>query len=134
MVGAKDNTKDGDEVVVEFNARIIDSDSKADSSDTNDEDFAKNHDKVGDLIDKESSHDIGGDEVEGVLRWLPESWSHHGSHDEGVPVDVLDDLLQEEEASSETPEHSSTALVAGCRPVDLVIDVLHNQSEQLHHG
>ena len=41
MIGAKDDTKNGDEVVVEFNTRIVDGDSKADSCDSNNENFPK---------------------------------------------------------------------------------------------
>ena len=68
MIGAKDDTKNGDEVVVEFNTRIVDGDSKADSCDANNENFPKNHHKISYLIDKESSHNIGRDQVESILR------------------------------------------------------------------
>ena len=72
--------------------------------------------------------------MEGVLGRLPEAGADHGGHDEGVPVDVLDDLLQHEEAAAEAPEEAAAALVVAGGAADLLVDELHHESEDLHHG
>ena len=72
--------------------------------------------------------------MEGVLGRLPEAGADHGGHDEGVPVDVLDDLLKHEEAAAEAPEDAAAALVVAGGAADLLVDELHYESEELHHG
>ena len=87
-----------------------------------------------DLVDEEAPHNVGCDHVEGVLGRLPEAGADHGGHDEGVPVDVLDHLLQHEEAAAEAPEEATAALVVAGGAADLLVDELHCESEYLHHG
>ena len=72
--------------------------------------------------------------MEGVLGRLPEAGADHGGHDEGVPVDVLDHLLQHEEAAAEAPEEATPTLVVAGGAADLLVDELHHESEDLHHG
>ena len=133
VVRAEDDAEDGDEVEVELHSGVIEGRGEADGGEADHEDLAQDHHEISDLIHKESPDNVGGDQIEGVLRGLPEAWSHHGRHDEGVPVDVLDDLLQEEEASPEWPEDAPHAAVGGRGFVDLVIDVLHYEPKHLHH-
>ena len=67
VVRTKENTEDGDQVVVKINVVIIESDGEASGGDANDKDLAKNHDKVSDLIHKESSDNVGSYQVKCIL-------------------------------------------------------------------
>ena len=133
MIGAEDDADDGDQVVVQLHPGVVEGGGEADGGKADHEDLAQDHHEVRHLVHEEPPDNVGGDQVEGVLGGFPEARAHHGCHDEGIPVDVLDDLLEEEEGSSETPEGTPAALVGGRGSVDLVVDVLDHQSEQLHH-
>ena len=52
---------------MKINVVIIESDGEASGGDTNDKDLAKNHDKVSDLIHKESSNNVGSYQVKCIL-------------------------------------------------------------------
>ena len=67
VVRTKENTEDGDQVVVKINVVIIESDGEASGGDANDKDLAKNHDKISDLIHKESSNNVGSYQVKCIL-------------------------------------------------------------------
>ena len=73
MVRPEDDAKDGDEVEVELHSGVIEGRGEADGGEANYEDLAQDHHEVGDLIHKESPDNVGGDQIEGVLRGLPEA-------------------------------------------------------------
>ena len=52
---------------MKINVVIIESDGEASGGDANDKDFAKNHDKVSDLIHKESSNNVGSYQIKCIL-------------------------------------------------------------------
>ena len=96
-----------------------------------DEDLAEQDDKVGHLVDKETAEDVGGDQGEGVLRRLAEVGAHHGCHDVGIPVEISDQLLEEEEAGSKKPDDPLDQLVLRRDVVDPVVYIFHRHSHQL---
>ena len=67
MVGSKENTEDGDKVVMKINIMIIERKSKAGCGNANDKDLSQDHDKVSHLVHKEASHYIGCYHVECIL-------------------------------------------------------------------
>lgn len=70
-------------------------------SDANHKDLAKEDYKVGDLIDKETAENIGGDEVKSIFGCFAEIGSNHCCHDIGVSVKILDHLFEAVEAATE---------------------------------
>ena len=99
-----------------------------------DKDLAEEDDKVCHLVDKEAAEDVGGDQGEGVLRRLAEVGAHHGCHDVGIPVEISDQLLKEEEAGSKKPDDSLDQLVLRRDVVDPVVYIFHCNSHQLDQG
>ena len=133
-VGADHDQQDRDEAEVQLVLLPGDGHAEEEGGQADDKDLAEQDDKVGHLVDEEAAEDVGGDQGEGVLRGLAEVRAHHGRHDVGIPVEISDQLLQEEEACSKKPDDPLDQLVLRRDVVDPVIYIFHCHSHQLDQG
>ena len=72
--------------------------------------------------------------MESFLRRFPETGANHRRHNKGVPIDVFDQFLKEEEAAAEEPNNGSGYVIVGAGPLYPIIQIFYTQTRELSYG